>query len=65
MHPPPPPLFPPTWQMLPDDMACNPRNPFPAKVFNNADHKINLYGTWHRVYALSLLESMELIFKTL
>jgi len=25
-------------------MACNPRNSFPGTVFNNANHKINLYG---------------------
>jgi phosphatidylinositol glycan class K len=30
--------------MMADDMACNPRNPFPARVFNNANRKINLYG---------------------
>lgn len=30
--------------MLADDMPCNPRNPRPATVFNNADRHINLYG---------------------
>jgi phosphatidylinositol glycan class K len=30
--------------MMADDMACNARNPFPARVFNNANRKINLYG---------------------
>ncbi len=30
--------------MLADDMACNPRNNFPAQIFNNEDHKLNLYG---------------------
>ena len=30
--------------MLADDMACNPRNPRPATVFNNAYHHINVYG---------------------
>ncbi|XP_023534783.1 putative GPI-anchor transamidase [Cucurbita pepo subsp. pepo] len=30
--------------MLADDIACNPRNKYPAKVFNNENHKINLYG---------------------
>uniref|UniRef100_S4RRY6 GPI-anchor transamidase n=1 Tax=Petromyzon marinus TaxID=7757 RepID=S4RRY6_PETMA len=30
--------------MLADDMACNPRNPRPATVFNNATEQINVYG---------------------
>ncbi|UYV70753.1 PIGK [Cordylochernes scorpioides] len=30
--------------MLADDMACNPRNPSPATVFNSASHHINVYG---------------------
>lgn len=30
--------------MLADDMACNPRNSFPAQVFNNQNQQINLYG---------------------
>lgn len=30
--------------MLPDDMACNPRNIFPGTVHNNADRAIDLYG---------------------
>ncbi|TYK28784.1 GPI-anchor transamidase isoform X1 [Cucumis melo var. makuwa] len=30
--------------MLADDIACNPRNKYPAEVFNNENHKINLYG---------------------
>jgi hypothetical protein len=30
--------------MLPDDMACNPRNPYPGQIFNNRAHHINLYG---------------------
>lgn len=30
--------------MLADDMACNPRNPHPAQVFNNANEQINVYG---------------------
>jgi len=30
--------------MLADDMACNPRNTYPATIFNNENHKINLYG---------------------
>ena len=31
--------------MLPDDMACNPRNAFPGKVFNDASRAIDLYGS--------------------
>lgn len=30
--------------MLADDVACNPRNKFPATVFNNRDQALNLYG---------------------
>ncbi|CAH9091120.1 unnamed protein product [Cuscuta epithymum] len=30
--------------MLADDMACNPRNKYPAQVFNNENHRLNLYG---------------------
>lgn len=30
--------------MLADDVACNPRNIFPASVFNNADRALDLYG---------------------
>ncbi|KAH7431192.1 hypothetical protein KP509_08G035700 [Ceratopteris richardii] len=30
--------------MLADDMACNSRNSYPAQVFNNENHQINLYG---------------------
>lgn len=30
--------------MVADDMACNPRNPRPATVFNNDDQQINVYG---------------------
>lgn len=30
--------------MLPDDMACNPRNAFPGAVYNNADRALDLYG---------------------
>ncbi|XP_020584640.1 putative GPI-anchor transamidase [Phalaenopsis equestris] len=30
--------------MLADDMACNSRNTYPAQVFNNENHQINLYG---------------------
>ncbi|KAJ3426669.1 gpi-anchor transamidase [Anaeramoeba flamelloides] len=31
--------------MLADDWACNARNCFPGKIFNNKDHNLNLYGT--------------------
>ncbi|KAI5635132.1 peptidase c13 family domain-containing protein [Phthorimaea operculella] len=30
--------------MISDDMACNPRNPRPATIFNNALEQINVYG---------------------
>ncbi|XP_014664322.1 PREDICTED: GPI-anchor transamidase-like [Priapulus caudatus] len=30
--------------MVADDMACNPRNPRPATVFNNRNQHINVYG---------------------
>lgn len=30
--------------MLADDMACNARNNYPAQVFNNENHLLNLYG---------------------
>ncbi len=30
--------------MLPDDMACNPRNAFPGTVYRNADRAVDLYG---------------------
>lgn len=30
--------------MLPDDIACNARNAFPGKIFNNMDQVLDLYG---------------------
>jgi len=30
--------------LLADDMPCNARNPFPGEVFNNQNHRLNLYG---------------------
>ena len=30
--------------MLADDVACNPRNAFPATVFSNAERSLDLYG---------------------
>ena len=30
--------------MLADDMACDPRNPWPGTIFNNKHHQINVYG---------------------
>ncbi|KAK9085809.1 hypothetical protein Sjap_026220 [Stephania japonica] len=30
--------------MLADNMACNARNKYPAQVFNNENHRLNLYG---------------------
>ncbi len=31
--------------MLPDDMACNPRNSFSAQIFNDRSRSINLYSS--------------------
>ncbi|CEM00675.1 unnamed protein product [Vitrella brassicaformis CCMP3155] len=30
--------------MLAEDIACNPRSPSPGSIFNDADHRLNLYG---------------------
>ncbi|XP_068159078.1 putative GPI-anchor transamidase [Drosophila tropicalis] len=30
--------------MIADDMACNPRNPRPGQVYNNANQHLNVYG---------------------
>ncbi|PVU99583.1 hypothetical protein BB560_005478, partial [Smittium megazygosporum] len=30
--------------MLADDMACNPRNAYPATVYDHPNHKVDLYG---------------------
>lgn len=30
--------------LLPDDMACNPRNAFPGTVYSNQDRRMDLYG---------------------
>jgi phosphatidylinositol glycan class K len=30
--------------MLADDMACNARNSFPARIFNNQNKQLNIYG---------------------
>lgn len=29
--------------LLADDIPCNPRNPYPTSVFNNANQQTNLY----------------------
>jgi phosphatidylinositol glycan class K len=29
--------------MLPENHACNPRNPFPGTVYDKKDHRSNLY----------------------
>lgn len=53
--------------MLADDMACNARNKYPAQVFNNENHKLNLYGDnvevcflvpWHTL--MSVLYSLHM-----
>jgi len=57
--------------MLADDMACNARNKYPAQVFNNENHRLNLYGDNVEVsfylfrgtyLCLNLLYSIEKIF---
>lgn len=57
--------------MLADDMACNARNKYPAQVFNNENHRLNLYGDNVEVsfyffrcalLCLNLLCSIEKIF---
>jgi glycosylphosphatidylinositol transamidase (GPIT) subunit GPI8 len=30
--------------MLADDMVCNPRNPYPAQIFQNTNKLVDLYG---------------------
>lgn len=30
--------------MLPDDVACSPRNPLPGAVYVHPDHNLDLYG---------------------
>lgn len=37
--------------MLADDVACNARNARPAQVFNNENHRLNLYGDHIEVWA--------------
>lgn len=53
--------------MLADDMACNPRNPRAATVFNNAHHHINVYGddveVDYRGYEVSHIIIIILLFK--
>ena len=55
--------------MVADDMACNPRNPRPATVFNNANENINVYGddveVDYRGYEVSVLRPIfnELIIR--
>ncbi|KAL5146795.1 GPI-anchor transamidase [Glycine soja] len=47
--------------MLADDMACNARNKYPAQVFNNENHRLNLYGDNVEVsfWALDMLYLLE------
>lgn len=56
--------------MLADDMACNARNKYPAQVFNNENHRLNLYGDNVEVQIqtsakLSLLKYMALGFQNI
>ena len=49
--------------MVADDMACNPRNPRPATVFNNQNQQIDVYGddveVDYRGYGVSINESKQ------
>ena len=49
--------------MVADDMACNPRNPRPATVFNNQNQQIDVYGddveVDYRGYEVSINESKQ------
>lgn len=47
--------------MLADDMACNARNKYPAQVFNNENHKLNLYGDNVEVSLVSAIRLMTLL----
>lgn len=47
--------------MLADDMACNARNKYPAQVFNNENHKLNLYGDNVEVSPVSAIRLMTLL----
>jgi glycosylphosphatidylinositol transamidase (GPIT) subunit GPI8 len=38
--------------MLADDMPCNSRNSYPGEVFNNEDHRLNVYGDNVEVFFL-------------
>jgi phosphatidylinositol glycan class K len=52
--------------MVADDMACNPRNPRPATVFNNANQQINVYGDDVEVIVIQgckFTESLKTIFQ--
>lgn len=31
--------------MVADEVACNPRNPYPGTIYNHKNRNINLYGT--------------------
>lgn len=45
--------------MLPDDMACNPRNSFPGSVFNDKSRQLDLYddkGTGENVAGMGGIE---------
>lgn len=47
--------------MLADDMACNARNKFPAQVFNNENHRLNLYGDNVEVTYYFYISAMEFL----
>lgn len=51
--------------MLADDVACSPRNSFPATVYANADRQLDLYGenieVDYRGYEVSVESFMRLM----
>jgi phosphatidylinositol glycan class K len=51
--------------MLADDVACSPRNSFPATVYANADRQLDLYGenieVDYRGYEVSVESFMRLL----
>jgi glycosylphosphatidylinositol transamidase (GPIT) subunit GPI8 len=49
--------------MLADDVACNARNSYPAQVFNNENHRLNLYGDNIEASVMSNTPSM-IVFMT-
>ncbi|KXZ48620.1 hypothetical protein GPECTOR_26g523 [Gonium pectorale] len=51
--------------MVPDDMACNPRNPLPAQLFNNESRRLDVYGqdveVDYRGYEVTVANFLQLL----